>query len=355
MAPPTAGVTAAELAEFLKGTLVGDGARRVSGCATLAEATPEQASLFHVAKYAKELETTRAGVVILAPGEGKAVKRAAGLEPLTVIECKNTYYAWQQTLVKLLGHRQHPQVGVSPLASIHPTAKIGAGANVHPFAVIGENVTVGDRSNVFSHVTLMHGVSVGEDTTLYPGVTVYERCRIGSRCLINAGTSIGNDGSAYAHNAGVHHKVPQNGIAIIEDDVEIMANSVVERAVLDATVVGRGTKIGSCCIIGHNCRIGAGNIIIGGVCIAGSTTTGNYVVIGGQAGLSGHLDIPDGVRIAAQSGVMSNPEPGTEILGSPALEAGHAKRCYALFVNLPELASRLRAVEKQLKKLDTPG
>lgn len=344
-------IIVAELAQTIGGLLVGDGSRRVHSCNTLPQATPEQVSFLWNAKYARHLETTRAACVILLPGSGAAVKRAAGLEPLTVIEAKDTYYAWQKALVLLHGYRQHPSVGISPLASIHPTAKLGQDVNVHPLAVIGENVHIGDRVNIFSHVTLMHDVTIDDDTTLYPGVTVYERCRIGKRCLINAGTSIGNDGSSYAQANGIHHKIPQNGIVIIEDNVEIMANSIVERAVLEATIIGQGTKIGSCCIIGHNCHIGPGNIIIGGAAIAGSTNTGKYVVIGGQVGITGHLDIPDFCKIGAQSGVITDPKPGTDIVGSPAMESSHARRVYGNFVQLPELAKRIKELEKQLAKL----
>src|ERR1035437_9747805 len=171
-------MTVKELAESVGGTVVGDGMRVVRACNTLMDATGEQVSLLHNAKYAKELETTRAGCVILAPGAVKGVTRVERLPALTVIEAKNTYFAWQQAMVKLHGYRKHAAVGVSEKAAVHPTAKLGKNVNVHPFAVIGENVVIGDNVSVYPHVTTMRWASIGNDTVLSPGVTVYEECII---------------------------------------------------------------------------------------------------------------------------------------------------------------------------------
>jgi UDP-3-O-[3-hydroxymyristoyl] glucosamine N-acyltransferase len=347
-------ITAGELAAFLDCPLTGDAARVIDSCNTLAEARENQASLFHVSKYAKELENTRAGVVILPPGAAAHVTRAAGLPPLTYIEAKNTYYAWTQTLVKLMGHRRHPQVGISPLASIHPSARIGANVNIHPFVVIGENAVIGNGVNLFPQVTILHDVTIGDDTTLYPGVTVYERSVIGKRCLINAGCVIGSDGVAYAMHNGVHHKVPQSGIAVIEDDVDIAPNTIVERGVLNPTVVGRGTKMGALNVIGHNCVIGPGNMIISQVGIAGSSTTGKYVVLAGQVGITGHVTIPDFVQVGAQTGVLYDPEPDAKrLLGTPAMDESRAKRVYISFMKLPELVTRVQELEKKLGELSS--
>ncbi len=347
-------ISLSALAQSIGGTLVGgaDGDRTVSSCNTLKDATPDQVSLFHIAKYASELETTRAGAVIVAPGSVKEVKRAEGLPPLRLIEAKHTYYAWQQAMVLLMGQRQHASVGVSALATIHPSAKIAPTASIHPYAVIGENVSIGENSIIYPHVTLLQGVNIGNDTVLMPGVICYEEITVGNRCLINAGTVLGSDGFAYAQANGVHHKMPQRGTLIIEDDVEVGVNSIIERGALNPTVVEKGTKIGSVCVIGHNCRIGPGNIVISASCISGSTTTGKYVVIAGQVGIAGHLAIPDFVKIGAQSGVMSNPEPNSEIVGTPAMEAHRMKRVALQTMQLPELAKRVKDLEKQLAKLE---
>lgn len=350
-------VSVAELAQKVGGTVVGDGTRVVSSCNTLMDAAPEQVSLLHMAKYARELETTKAGCVIVGPGVAAHARRAEGLAPLTAIEVKDVYPAWQKTMVLLHGHRTHAAVGISPLAVIHPTAQLGKNVHIHPYAVVGENCIIGDDVYLFPHVTLMTGTRIGNATILYPGVTVYEHSVIGNRCLVNAGTVIGSDGFAYAQEAGRHLKMPQTGIVIIEDDVEIGCASIIERGALKPTLVERGTKIGGHAIIGHNCRIGPGNIIISGTCIAGSTSTGKYVVMGGQVGIAGHLDIPDFVKIGAQSGVMMNPEPNTEIVGTPAMEAGLMKRIVLNQMRLPELAKRIKELEKQVEKLSAakPG
>ncbi|MCL2646648.1 MAG: UDP-3-O-(3-hydroxymyristoyl)glucosamine N-acyltransferase [Phycisphaerales bacterium] len=337
-------MTVAELAKAVGGVVVGDGTKVVESCNTLMEATAEQVSLLHNAKYARELDTTRAGCVIVAPGTVKG----GGEAGLTLIEAKNAYYAWQQTMVMLHGQRRHESVGISQQAAIHPTAKLGKNVSVHPFAVIGENVEIGDATTVYSHVTLQRGVKIGKETVLYPSVTVYEECVIGDRCLINAGTVIGSDGFSYAQEGGVHHKMPQRGNVRIEDDVEIGCNAVVERAALGSTVVGRGTKIGNLVVVGHNCRIGQGNLLISQVGIAGSTNTGKYVVMAGQAGVNGHLDIPDFVKVGAQAGVMTNPEPNAEIVGTPAMAATEVKRIFLNTLRLPELAKRVKELEKKL-------
>lgn len=352
-------LSVAELAKAIGGTVTGDlagSSRLVTACNTLMEATEHQVSLLHMAKYAKELETTRAACVIIAPGGAANVKRPEGLPPLTLIEAPNTYFAWQKTMLLLHGYHQHASIpggggGISPQAVIHPTARLGKNVQIAPFAVIGENVEIGDNCYLYPHVTLMENVRIGADTVLYPNVTVYWNCTVGSRCLINAGTVIGSDGFSYAQADGIHHKMPQTGNVKIEDDVEIGSNSIVERAALKTTVVGRGSKIGNCVIVGHNCTIGPGNLLVSQVGIAGSTNTGKYVVMAGQVGVNGHLDIPDFVKIGAQAGVMYNPDPKTEIVGTPAMEAHQAKRMVLQMMKLPELAKRVKDLERRLEKL----
>jgi UDP-3-O-[3-hydroxymyristoyl] glucosamine N-acyltransferase len=339
-----------ELAQAIGGTVAGDGSQMVNSCNTLMDAGPDQVSLLHNAKYAKELETTRAAAIIVAPGGVPAFTRAPGMPPLTFIEAKNMYFAWQQAMVRLMGYRRHPQVGISPLASIHPSARIGKNANIHAFAVIGEEVTIGDDCNIYPHVTLMAGVRIGNGSTLFPSVTVYEGCAVGDRCEINAGTVIGSDGFSYAQAQGIHHKMPQTGNVVIEDDVEIGSNTIVERAALKSTRISRGSKVGNVVVVGHNCQIGPGNLLISQVGMAGSTNTGKYVVMAGQVGINGHLDIPDFVKIGAQAGVMTNPEPNTEIVGSPAIEATRAKRVMLHFLKLPELAGRVKELERRAAK-----
>ncbi len=351
-------ISLSELASLVGGNLVGDGSRTVHSCNTLMDAAPDQVSLLHNAKYARELETTRAGCVILSAGMIQKVKRAAGLPTLAIIESLNPYFSWQKAMVKLHGHRVNPAIsdgpagaGISPLAAIHPSATIAAGAQIHPFAAIGENARIGENACIYPHATVLKNARIGRDSVLFPAVCIYEDCIVGDRCIINAGTVIGSDGFSYAQHGGVHHKIPQTGNTVIEDDVEIGSNTIIERAALKTTIIGRGTKIGNGVVVGHNCVIGQGNLLISQVGMAGSTTTGKYVVMAGQVGINGHLEIPDFVRIGAQAGVMTNPEPDSEIVGSPAMEATHAKRVYLHFMDLPNLAKRIKDLEKQLAAL----
>jgi UDP-3-O-[3-hydroxymyristoyl] glucosamine N-acyltransferase len=346
------GMTIAELALYVKGTLIGDGAGTVSSCNTIQSARAGQVAFIHLPAYADRVHTTLASCVILATGEGKTVKRGAELPALAIIEVEDPKYAWQQTIVKLHGFRQHKAVGISDKAVIHPTAKIGKNVHIHPFVVIGENCVVGDNTHLFPHVTLMDDVKVGSDTVIYPSVTVYERCEIGNRCILHAGCAIGTDGFSYATHQGVHHKIPQTGIVRLEDDVEIGVNTAVERAVMETTIVGSGTKTGNHVVIGHNCRIGKGNLFVSQAGLAGSTDTGNYVVLAGQVAVNGHLQIPDGTQVGGQSGIMANPPgPGLRLVGTPAMEETHAKRVYSIFMNLPELVKRVRELEKQVKRM----
>jgi len=347
--------TVAELAEALGCAFSGDGTRVLKSCNTLLEAGGEQLSFLGNAKYAKQLETTGAGCVIVTPGTGASVRREAGLGALAFLEAKDIYFAWQRALVLLHGHRTHKPVGISKAAQIDPSAKIGENVSIHPGVVIAENVTIADNVYIYPNVTIMHDSSIGADTVLYPSVTIYEHCTIGQRCLINAGTVVGSDGFSYSFSGGIHHKIPQSGTVTIEDDVEIGCSSTIERAVLGTTRIGQGTKIGNCVVVGHNCGIGEGNLLISQVGIAGSTTTGKFVIAAGQVGISGHLTLGDNVRIAAQAGVMSDIESNKEVAGSPAVEMATMRRVVVYSMQLPELSKRVKELEKRINKMAPPS
>ena len=343
-----AAVTVAQLAEYVGGALSGDGTRCITRCAGLDTAGATDVSFLSNPRYGPLLETTQAGCVILAPDVAARLLR----KDVAVISAQDPYYAFRQAVVRIHGHRCHPRVGVSPLAVVHESAEIAPTANVHPFAVIGEGVSVGENTQVYPGVTLMARARIGDDCILYPSVTIYEDCVLGNRVIVHAGSVVGTDGYGFATHGGAHHKIPQVGNAVLEDDVELGANVVIERAALDSTTIGRGSKLGDGVVIGHNTIIGPHNLLVPQVGIAGSVTTGKYVVMGGQVGVAGHLSIADMTRIAAQSGVMVDiEEPGHEWGGTPALEAGRARRVYFQFTQLPELAKRLKDLEAQVKKL----
>lgn len=342
------GMTAAELAGLLKGSLTGDGSRVLRRCASLATATGDAVTFVSATRVGPEGIRTEAGC-ILAPAE--TARQVSGELQAAVIAVSDVRLAWQQALVALHGHRVHPAVGVSPLAHVDATAVLGAGVNVHAFASIGPGVVVGDNTSIYPHVTLMENVRIGADTVLYPGVTVYHGCAIGDRVIVHANCVIGSDGYGYVTTRGSHRKIPQVGCVVIEDDVELGACTVVQRATVDRTVIGQGSKLGDLVCIGHNSNVGAHNLMVSQTGVAGSVTTGKYVVMGGQVGVSDHVTIADMTRIAAQSGVVMNiEEPGGAVGGSPAMDAKVARRAYLQFAHLPELVARVRALEAELKK-----
>jgi UDP-3-O-[3-hydroxymyristoyl] glucosamine N-acyltransferase len=252
---------------------------------------------------------------------------------LNLLKAKDPYLAHQKAVVALHGYRKHPHAGVHPLAFVDPSAELGERVVIYPGAYVGP------------------GAKIGNDCVLYPNVVIYDRCVIGDRVILHAGAVIGADGFGYATSGGVHHKLPQIGNVVLEDDVEVGANSTIDRAALGSTLVGKGTKIDNQVALGHNVKTGPGCLIVAQAGVAGSTTLGHHVVLGGQAGVAGHLEIGDQVMAAAQCGILGSIEAGEVLMGSPGMPISHARRVYAVFRELPDLASRIRQLEKQLEKL----
>jgi UDP-3-O-[3-hydroxymyristoyl] glucosamine N-acyltransferase len=294
-------------------------------------------------KYEKQVRTTKASAVI-------AGKEIAGvLVPFLIAE--DPYYVFMQIMVLLHGHRKHKKVGISPHATISDSAKVGADCHIHDFVTISDEARVGDGCVIYPCVSIGRGVQVGNDCIIYPNAAIYNGCRIGNRVIINANTTIGEDGFGYASHKGIHHKIPQIGIVIIEDDVEIGACCGIERGTLGDTIIGQGSKLGDLVTIGHGTKVGAHCLLVAQVGIAGSTTLGHHCVIGGQVGIVGHLNIGNNVMIAAQSGVINNIPDGTALLGSPAIEANQGKRAYSMIQYLPEMRQNIRKVEKRVSVL----
>jgi UDP-3-O-[3-hydroxymyristoyl] glucosamine N-acyltransferase len=319
-----------DLSRRIETELIGDGAVDVTGVATLADAQPGQLSFLSNPRYAADLQTTRASAVIVG-------ERAKPLDGRPMLRAKDPYYAMCRAVVLLYGHRVHPHTGIHPRAFVEPTATIGQGTTVYPNCYIGPNV------------------KIGRDCIIYSNVSIYNDCVLGDRVIVHAGTTIGADGFGYATNGGVHHKIPQVGIAIVEDDVEIGANCTIARGALEPTRVGAGTKIDGLVMLGHGVQVGRGCILVAQVGISGSTTLGNYVIAAGQAGISGHLTIGDQARIGPQAGVMMDIEPKTDNHGTPAMPAQQARRVYSWFTKLPEIVERVKALEEQVQELSDSG
>jgi UDP-3-O-[3-hydroxymyristoyl] glucosamine N-acyltransferase len=335
--------TLGELAEYVGGRVVGDPNIMIKSASTLGRAAKEDISFLANRKYEKHLRTTKASAVIV----GKETANTS--VPLLVAE--DPYYAFMQIMVLLHGHRKHKKVGIGPRTSISDSAKIGADCHIHDFATIADEAKVGDGCIIYPCAYIGQGVQIGSDSIIYSNVTIYDGCKIGNRVIVNANSTIGEDGFGYASHKGVHHKIPQIGIVVIEDDVEIGACCGIERGTLGDTVIGQGSKLGDLVTIGHGTKIGAHCLLVAQVGVAGSTTLGHHCIVGGQVGIVGHITIGNNVTIAAQSGVINNIPDGKVVLGAPAIEANQGRRAYSMIQYLPEMRQNIRKLESQIEKI----
>lgn len=334
-------VTLGEIADFVGGRFEGSRETRVTGVAPLGDATEQQISFLANPKYAPQAESTRAAAVLVGTEFDGAGAR--------FIRVKNPYYAMARVVTRWFAERPMP-AGVSPLASIAQTAKLGRNVAVGAFVTIADNVTVGDNVTIFPNVAIEADCTVGDGTVIYPLVSIYHRSRIGRRCILHSGVVIGGDGYGFATEGGKHHKIPQIGIVRIEDDVEIGAGSTVDRAALGETVIGEGTKIDNLVQVGHNVKVGKHCLLVSQAGIAGSTELGDYVVMAGQAGVSGHVKIGAGAQIAAKSAVFEDVPENAKVRGIPAIPWREFARREIWASRISELASRVEELEKKLGK-----
>ena len=337
-------LTAREIAGVVGGTLTGNPDAIVTGVAGIKEARPGDVTFVGSPKYLSALKTTRAAVILVA-GE------VAGEAGQTLIRVDNPGKAFE----KLVAHIVPPPIrtapGIHPTAVIAGNARLGTDVAIQPHVVIEDGVVVGDRCVIGAGSYLGHESILGDDCRLYPRVTLRERTVLGQRVIIHGGVVVGADGFGFEFTEGRHKKIPQLGNVEIGDDVEIGANTAIDRARFGTTRIGKGTKIDNLVQIGHNCVIGEHCIICGLVGMAGSTIIGNYVTIAGQVGLAGHLTIGDKSIIMAQAGVTKDVAPGSFMLGAPAVPHTEFKRSTAAFHRLPDFAVKLRELEQQLAEM----
>jgi UDP-3-O-[3-hydroxymyristoyl] glucosamine N-acyltransferase len=332
-------VRLSELADRLGCRVRGDGNVEIARARGIREAEPGDLTFLANPKYAPQVATTRASAVVVAPEVPTA---------LPSLLSSNPYLTFAQALT-LLHPTPRPQPGVHPTAHVDPTAGLAADVSVGAFAVIGARTRVGARTAIHPHVVLYDDVEIGEDCLLHSGVHVREGCRLGQRVILQNGVVIGGDGFGFAKDeAGHHQKIPQVGIVVVEDDVEIQANTTVDRAALSETRIGRGTKIDNLVQVAHSVTIGDDSLLCAQVGIAGSTKLGRRVTLAGQVGVVGHLEIGDDVVATAQTGVGHSVPQGRIVSGSPDIENRVWLRATVLFAKLPELLRRLRAIEKRL-------
>ena len=335
--------TLAELAQSLGGRVIGDPEATVRGLGTLDDAGEGQITFLANPRYAGKVATCRATAVVLPPGaEGYG---------RNVIEVANPYLAFAK-LLNIFHVEPRKALGVMAGAHIGADVRLGAEVTIHPGVTVMDGVTLGDRVTIYPGVVLYAGVVVGDDVILHANVTVRERCRIGNRVTIHGGTVIGSDGFGYAPDGREWYKIPQIGIVVIEDDVEIGANAAIDRAALEVTRIGRGTKIDNLVQIAHNCVIGENCMIISQVGISGSTKIGDRVTLAGQVGVAGHLSIGDNTMVGAKSGIPGNLPANSMVSGLPAFEHRDWLKAMAVVPRLPELRKTISSLEKRIAQLE---
>jgi UDP-3-O-[3-hydroxymyristoyl] glucosamine N-acyltransferase len=328
-----------DLAERLGCSVRGDASVQVHRVAGIEDSGPGDLTFVANSKYVAYLSTTRASAVILSPEHDT---------PLPSIVSPHPYLVYARAAT-ILHPASRPRGGVHPSAAVDPEAVLGPDVHVGAMAVIGPRARVGARTVVHPHVTLYPDVTVGEDCVIHSGVHVREGCRLGDRVIVQNGAVIGGDGFGFARGPeGRYEKIPQVGVVVVEDDVEIGSNVAIDRAALKETRIGRGTKIDNLVQIGHSVVIGRDSVLAGQVGIAGSTKVGDRVTLAGQVGVVGHITIGDDVIATAQTGVPSSLEAGTVISGSPGIENRAWLKAVAVFPRLPEILRRLRALEKRM-------
>ena len=339
--------TAGQIAAFLGGTVEGDGDIKVNTFAKIEEAGPGCLTFLANPRYTHYIYTTGASAVLVSNSF-----EAEGDISAALIRVENPYEALSR-LMRMVDQVLNPQpAGVEQPSFVADGVTVPEEAYIGAFAYIGEGVTLGKGVKIYPNVFVGRGCEIGEGTILYPGVKVYPRCKVGKRCIVHAGAVIGADGFGFAPDAeGKYEKIPQMGIVSIGDDVEIGANTTVDRATMGRTVVGDGTKLDNLIQVAHNCVIGNDTVMAAQVGVAGSTHIGSHCMVGGQVGFAGHITIGDNVQIGAQSGIPNNVAAGSRLMGYPAVDSREFLSQAALIKRLPSMADELRRIVKTVDAL----
>jgi UDP-3-O-[3-hydroxymyristoyl] glucosamine N-acyltransferase len=337
--------TVRSLAESIGGKVVGGGEERIiTGIGDLRSAESDQISFFGNAKYEPVARSSRAGAILVSPANSLKLS-------CTRIEVESPSAAFAKISALFAPPPVKFEPGVHPTAVLAPDVVLGEGVSIQPYAVIASGVRLGARAVIGAHCFIGERSSIGEDTLLYPHVTIRERSVIGARVIIHSGAVIGSDGFGYDFQGGRHVKIEHTGFVQIDNDVEIGANTTVDRARFGKTHIEEGTKIDNLVMIAHNVTVGPHSIIVSQTGISGSTTLGKYVTLAGQVGLAGHLNIGDRAVITAQSGLNKDVPAGAVLSGRHAIPARESLKLEALVRRLPELFARLKELEDKLRTL----
>jgi len=338
-------ISAADIAQLVKGELTGDGGLLISGFSGIKEAKKNELTFLGNPKYEPLLLDTQAGVIL--------VPRQITCPGKTFIKVDNPSLAFTQVVNHLLKDGpEYKPCGIHPTAVISPGAKLARDVAVGAHTVIEDGATIAEGCVLYANCYVGHETRLGKDCLIYPQVVLREKVSLGDRVIIHSGTVIGSDGYGYVPVDGKHMKIPQVGTVLIEDDVEIGANVAVDRARFDKTIIGEGTKIDNLVHIAHNVTIGKHCLIVGQVGISGSTRIGNYVILAGQVGVVGHLEIGDGAVVMAQSGVSRSIKAGEQVFGSPAHPVKDALRNNAHIQRLDKYVEMIKDLKKRIEELE---
>lgn len=340
--------SAIQIAALIKGKIEGDASVIVEAFGKIEEAGAGQLTFLANPKYEEFLYSTSASLIII--GETLELKQPV---TATLIRVPDPYSAFA-TLLEFYQQMINKQLtGIQQPSHIDPTAQVGNNVFIGAFAYIGKNVHIGDEARIYPGVYIGDGVHIGAHTVIHPGVKIYHDCRVGSNVVIHAGAVIGGDGFGFAPQAdGSFKKVPQIGNVVIEEHVEIGANTTIDRATIGSTIIKKGAKLDNLIQIAHNVEVGKSSVIAAQAGISGSTKLGDGVMIGGQAGIVGHIALADGTKINAQSGVSKSVKnPNTSLTGSPAYDYTAMLRSQAVFRNLPDLEKKIQELERLVNEL----
>lgn len=334
--------SAKQIAQFVQGVIEGDENATVNTFAKIEDGKPGAISFLSNPKYTHYIYDTESSIVL--------VDKSVELEKptkATLIKVDNAYECVAK-LLQLYESMKPKKTGIDSLAFISPSAKIGENVYIGAFAYIGDNVVIGDGCQIYPNVVICENAKVGNDCLFYPNVTIYHDCHVGNRVTLHAGSVVGSDGFGFAPSENGYDKIPQIGIVTIEDDVEIGANTCIDRSTMGSTYVRKGVKLDNLVQIAHNTDIGANTVMSAQVGIAGSTKVGQWCMFGGQVGIAGHITIGNKVFLGAQSGVPSSLKDNQTLIGTPPMEKLPYFKSQAIFQKLPDLYKQIQKLQRKL-------
>ena len=338
--------TAKQIAEFIQGRVEGNENATVNTFAKIEEGVPGAISFLSNPKYTHYIYETQSSVVLI--NEDVELEKPVST---TLIRVKNAYECVAK-LLQLYESMKPKKTGIDTLASISPKATIGKDVFIGAFSVIGDGAVIGDGTQIYPHTVIGDGVTIGEKCLLYPNVTIYQGCQVGNHVTIHAGSVIGADGFGFAPNTEGYDKIPQIGIVIIEDNVEIGANTCIDRSTMGQTVIHKGVKLDNLIQVAHNCEIGENTVMSSQVGLAGSTKVGSWCMVGGQAGFSGHIHIADRTFVGAQCGVIKDTKGnGESLIGSPAMDPKVFFKAKAIYSKLPDMYRQISQMQREIEEL----